>query len=114
KWSFNNGDKSWDDLETDVAHANLKLPDDVKALINQINDAEEAVEAAKRADQEAKDQLQDANSDQLITPGEHDKLIEARDNARDKKAEAQRKVDALPQAQKGDLPDQLARLTGID
>ena len=114
KWSFNNGDKSWDDLETDVAHANLKLPDDVKALINQINDAEEAVEAAKRADQEAKDQLQDANSDQLITPGEHDKLIEARDNARDKKAEAQRKVDALPQAQKRDLPDQLARLTGID
>ncbi|WP_422632164.1 GA-like domain-containing protein [Staphylococcus pettenkoferi] len=114
KWSFNNGDKSWDNLETDVAHANLKLPDDVKALINQINDAEEAVEAAKRADQEAKDQLQDANSDQLITPGEHDKLIEARDNARDKKAEAQRKVDALPQAQKRDLPDQLARLTGID
>ncbi|MCY1616453.1 LPXTG cell wall anchor domain-containing protein [Staphylococcus pettenkoferi] len=114
KWSFNNGDKSWDNLETDVAHANLKLPDDVKALINQINDAEEAVEAAKRADQDAKDQLQDANSDQLITPGEHDKLIEARDNARDKKAEAQRKVDALPQAQKRDLPDQLARLTGID
>ncbi|WP_412072752.1 GA-like domain-containing protein [Staphylococcus argensis] len=114
KWSFNNGDKSWDDLETDVAHANLKLPEDVKALINQINDAEEAVEAAKRADQDAKDQLQDANSDQLITPGEHDKLIEARDNARDKKAEAQRKVDALPQAQKRDLPDQLARLTGID
>lgn len=63
KWSFNNGDKSWDNLETDVAHANLKLPDDVKALINQINDAEEAVEAAKRADQDAKDQLQDANSD---------------------------------------------------
>ncbi|WP_411912785.1 GA-like domain-containing protein [Staphylococcus pettenkoferi] len=114
KWSFNNGDKSWDNLETDVAHANLKLPDDVKALINQINDAEEAVEAAKRADQDAKDQLQDENSDQLITPGEHDKLIEARDNARDKKAEAQRKVDALPQAQKRDLPDQLARLTGID
>ncbi|WP_416036943.1 GA-like domain-containing protein [Staphylococcus pettenkoferi] len=49
-----------------------------------------------------------------MTPGEHDKLIEARDNARDKKAEAQRKVDALPQAQKRDLPDQLARLTGID
>ncbi|EHM72636.1 gram positive anchor [Staphylococcus pettenkoferi VCU012] len=41
-------------------------------------------------------------------------MIEARDNARDKKAEAQRKVDALPQAQKRDLPDQLARLTGID
>ncbi|WP_206168198.1 GA-like domain-containing protein, partial [Staphylococcus microti] len=87
------------------------VADDVDA---QRAEAEKAVEAAKQADQAAKDALAKANEDGLITPAEKAELEAAQKEAADKKATAEDKVNALPEDQKGDLPVELAGLTGID
>ncbi|UXR69738.1 LPXTG cell wall anchor domain-containing protein [Staphylococcus sp. IVB6246] len=76
-------------------------------------DAEKAVEAAKKADQAAKDALAEVNKDGLITPTEKAELEKLQEAAADKKAEATAKVDALPEDQKGDLPSELDKLDGI-
>ncbi|UXR82649.1 LPXTG cell wall anchor domain-containing protein [Staphylococcus sp. IVB6214] len=76
-------------------------------------DAEKAVEAAKKADQAAKDALAKANEDGLITPTEKAELEKLQQDAADKKAAATEKVDALPEDQKGNLPSELDKLDGI-
>ncbi|PNZ24673.1 hypothetical protein CD122_10790, partial [Staphylococcus rostri] len=87
------------------------VADDVDA---QRADAEKAVEEAKEADQAAKDALQKAQEDGLITPAEKAELEAAAQEAADKKATATDKVNALPENQKGDLPSELDKLTGIE
>ncbi|MCS4487363.1 GA-like domain-containing protein, partial [Staphylococcus americanisciuri] len=77
-------------------------------------EAEKAVEEAKVADQAAKDALDKAKADGLITPEEKTQLEAAQKEAADKKAEATDKVNALPEDQKGNLPSELDKLTGIE
>ncbi|MCS4487346.1 fibronectin-binding protein FnbA, partial [Staphylococcus americanisciuri] len=96
--------------EVNDADAN-GVADDVDA---QRTEAEKAVEAAKAADQAAKDALDKAKADGLITPAEKAELEELQKEATDKKAEATDKVNALPEDQKGDLPSELDKLTGIE
>ncbi|MCS4487335.1 GA-like domain-containing protein, partial [Staphylococcus americanisciuri] len=86
------------------------IADDVDA---QIEAAKQAVEAAKAADQAAKEKLETANADGLITPTEKAALEAAKQEAADKKVAAEEKVNALPDAHKGDLPTELEKLTGI-
>ena len=81
---------------------------------NQRNEAQEAVDAAKHADQAAQDKLKEANADGLITPGEHEALEKANQDAADAKQNAQEKVDALPSDQRGDMPSELNQLHGIN
>ncbi|PNZ80544.1 GA-like domain-containing protein, partial [Staphylococcus microti] len=85
--------------------------DDVDA---QREEAEQAVEEAKAADQAAKDALAKAQEDGLITPAEKAELEQLQQEAADKKATATDKVNALPEDQKGDLPAELDKLTGIE
>ncbi|PNZ80444.1 GA-like domain-containing protein, partial [Staphylococcus microti] len=87
------------------------VADDVDA---QREEAEKAVEEAKAADQAAKDALAKAQEDGLITPAEKAELEQLQQEAVDKKATAEEKVNALPEDQKGDLPEQLDALTGIE
>ncbi|MCS4487359.1 GA-like domain-containing protein, partial [Staphylococcus americanisciuri] len=96
--------------EVNDADAN-GVADDVDA---QRAEAEKAVEEAKAADQAAKDALDKAKADGLITPAEKAELEELQKEAADKKAEATDKVNALPEDQKGDLPSELDKLTGIE
>ncbi|MDO5376335.1 MAG: LPXTG cell wall anchor domain-containing protein [Staphylococcus rostri] len=96
--------------EVNDADAN-GVADDVDA---QREDAEKAVEEAKAADQAAKDALEKAQEDGLITPAEKAELEAAAQEAADKKAAAEEKVNALPEDQKGDLPSELDKLTGIE
>ncbi|PNY99817.1 GA-like domain-containing protein, partial [Staphylococcus muscae] len=70
-------------------------------------DAEKAVEAAKKADENAKTALAEAIKDGLITPTEKAELEKLQQAAEDKKAEATTKVEALPDDQKGELPAEL-------
>ena len=87
------------------------VPDDVDA---QREEAQAAVNAAKSADQAAQDKLKEANADGLITPDEHEALEKANQAAADAKQNAQEKVDALPSDQRGDMPEELDKLHGID
>ncbi|WP_152907462.1 GA-like domain-containing protein, partial [Staphylococcus pettenkoferi] len=80
----------------------------------QREEAQEAVNAAKSADQSAQDKLKEANADGLITPDEHDALEKANQDAAEAKKNAQDKVDALPSDQRGDMPSDLEKLHGID
>ncbi|PNZ81374.1 LPXTG cell wall anchor domain-containing protein, partial [Staphylococcus microti] len=96
--------------EVNDADAN-GVADDVDA---QRAEAEKAVEEAKAADQAAKDALAKANEDGLITPAEKAELEKLQEEAQAKKATAEEKVNALPESQKGDLPAELDKLTGIE
>ncbi|WP_218085178.1 hypothetical protein, partial [Staphylococcus sp. HMSC071G07] len=58
--------------------------------------------------------LKEANADGLITPDEHDALEKANQDAADAKKNAQEKVDALPSDQRGNMPDELDKLHGIE
>ncbi|MCY1606413.1 LPXTG cell wall anchor domain-containing protein [Staphylococcus pettenkoferi] len=80
----------------------------------QRGEAQNAVDAAKKADQAAQDKLKEANADGLITPDEHDALEKANKDAADAKKNAQEKVDALPSDQRGDMPGELDNLHGIN
>ncbi|MCY1573230.1 GA-like domain-containing protein [Staphylococcus pettenkoferi] len=86
----------------------------MRMVYAQREEAQEAVNAAKNADQAAQDKLKEANSDGLITPDEHDALEKANQDAAKAKQNAQDKVDALPSDQRGDMPDELDNLHGID
>ncbi|UXU53553.1 GA-like domain-containing protein [Staphylococcus arlettae] len=78
------------------------------------SEATKAVEEAERADKEAKEKLANANKDGVINPNEHQELEAASNQAETKKKEAEAKVNALSESQKGDLPQRLSKLTGID
>ena len=77
------------------------------------SEATKAVEEAERADKEAKEKLANANKDGVINPKEHQELEAASNQAETKKKEAEAKVNALSENQKGDLPQRLEALTGI-
>ncbi|MGS0655386.1 GA-like domain-containing protein, partial [Staphylococcus arlettae] len=77
-------------------------------------EASQAVEEAERADKMAKEKLANANKDGVINPKEHQELEEASKKAKETKATAETKVNALPESQKGDLPQRLDKLTDID
>ncbi|MGS0652457.1 GA-like domain-containing protein, partial [Staphylococcus arlettae] len=77
-------------------------------------EATKAVEAAEQADKVAKEALTKANEDGVINPNEHKELEAASNQADTKKKEAEAKVNALSENQKGDLPQRLDKLTGID
>ncbi|MCY1579392.1 GA-like domain-containing protein [Staphylococcus pettenkoferi] len=87
------------------------VSDDIDA---QREEAQAAVDAAKSADQAAQDKLKEANADGLITPDEHEALEKANQDAADAKKNAQEKVDALPSEQKGEMPEELDKLHGIN
>ncbi|WP_218085177.1 hypothetical protein, partial [Staphylococcus sp. HMSC071G07] len=87
------------------------VSDDVDS---QREEAQAAVDAAKSADQAAQDKLKEANADGLITPDEHEALEKANQDAADAKQNAQEKVDALPRDQRGEMPEELEKLNGID
>ncbi|KAB2478586.1 GA-like domain-containing protein [Staphylococcus sp. CH99b_3] len=78
------------------------------------SEATKAVEEAERADKEAKEKLANANKDGVINPNEHQELVAASKQAKETKAAAEAKVNALSESQKGDLPQRLSKLTGID
>ncbi|MCY1617762.1 LPXTG cell wall anchor domain-containing protein [Staphylococcus pettenkoferi] len=111
------------DMPSDLEKLNgIDVPDvndsDANGVSDEIDkqreEAQNAVEAAKNADQAAQDKLKEANADGLITPDEHEALEKANQDAADAKQNAQEKVDALPDDQRGDMPDELNKLHGID
>ena len=77
-------------------------------------EATKAIEAAEQSDKAAKDKLTKANEDDVINPKEHQELEAASKKAKETKVAAEAKVKALPESQKGDLPQRLSKLTGID
>lgn len=118
QFAFDNGNRQWNPLETDVKVIKLKVPEAIQKAIeeNSVDDsaARLSIEEAKKADKAAKDALAEAQKDGLITPAEHQALEAAKAKAAATKAAAKAKVDALPDAVKGDLPAELAKLTGIE
>ncbi|RIM57574.1 YSIRK-type signal peptide-containing protein [Staphylococcus arlettae] len=99
----------------DVPNINDKDSNGVADDVDQAKDeATKAVEEAERADKEAKEKLANANKDGVINPNEHQELVAASKQAKETKAAAEAKVNALSESQKGDLPQRLSKLTGID
>ncbi|PTH32062.1 hypothetical protein BU592_09915 [Staphylococcus arlettae] len=99
----------------DVPNINDKDSKGVADDLDQAKDeATKAVEEAERADKEAKEKLANANKDGVINPNEHQELVAASKQAKETKAAAEAKVNALSESQKGDLPQRLSKLTGID
>ena len=99
----------------DVPNINDKDSNGVADDLDQAKDeATKAVEEAERADKEAKEKLANANKDGVINPNEHQELEAASKQAKETKAAAEAKVNALSESQKGDLPQRLSKLTGID
>ncbi|PTI01459.1 hypothetical protein BU096_14185, partial [Staphylococcus xylosus] len=75
--------------------------------------AENKVVEAEQADATAKAKLNEFNGDGLINPTEKAELDRLSSEASSKKSEAQAAVEVLPDAVKGNLPDRLNGLTGI-
>ncbi|QRA16874.1 GA-like domain-containing protein [Staphylococcus shinii] len=75
--------------------------------------AESKVAEAEAADQAAKTKLAEYQQDGVITPTEVAELNKLSTTAQNTKAEAQDLVNKLPDALKGDLPERLDNLTGI-
>ncbi|WP_440858894.1 GA-like domain-containing protein [Staphylococcus shinii] len=75
--------------------------------------AESKVAEAEVADQAAKTKLAEYQQDGVITPTEVAELNKLSTTAQNTKAEAQDLVNKLPDALKGDLPERLDNLTGI-
>ncbi|MCD8840255.1 YSIRK-type signal peptide-containing protein [Staphylococcus arlettae] len=99
----------------DIPGINDKDSNGVADDLDQAKDeATKAVEEAERADKEAKEKLANANKDGVINPNEHQELVAASKQAKETKAAAEAKVNALSESQKGDLPQRLSKLTGID
>ena len=61
------------------------------SIDEQRNEAQQAIDAAKRADQIAQDKLKEAQADGIITPDEHDELEKANQDAANAKQVAQDK-----------------------
>ena len=99
----------------DIPGINDKDSNGVADNIDKAKDeATKAIEEAERADKEAKEKLANANKDGVINPNEHQELVAASKQAKETKAAAEAKVNALSESQKGDLPQRLSKLTGID
>ncbi|WP_204176933.1 LPXTG cell wall anchor domain-containing protein, partial [Staphylococcus sp. GDX8P113P-1] len=77
-------------------------------------EAMQAVEEAEQADKAAKEALAKANEDGKISQEEVNKLMDLAQQAKATKATAEAKVNALSESQKGDLPQRLEALTGIN
>ncbi|WP_440857187.1 GA-like domain-containing protein [Staphylococcus shinii] len=75
--------------------------------------AESKVAEAEAADQAAKTKLAEYQQDGVITPTEVAELNKLSTTAQNTKATAQDLVNKLPDALKGDLPERLDNLTGI-
>ncbi|MFQ3848100.1 YSIRK-type signal peptide-containing protein [Staphylococcus shinii] len=86
------------------------IADDVDQAKSQ---AESKVAEAEAAYQAAKTKLAEYQQDGVITPTEVAELNKLSTTAQNTKAEARGLVDALPDALKGDLPERLDNLTGI-
>ena len=84
------------------------------SIDEQRNEAQQAIDAAKRADQIAQDKLKEAQADGIITPDEHDELEKANQDAANAKQVAQDKVNTLPDTQKAILQPELDALHGIE
>ncbi|WP_394802608.1 GA-like domain-containing protein [Staphylococcus simulans] len=78
-----------------------------------LKEAQVSLDKAKAADLAAKHNLTDATQDKLINPKEHQDLTEAQKTAVSTKAEATEKVNALPEALRAPLEQELAKLDGI-
>ncbi|WP_391540735.1 LPXTG cell wall anchor domain-containing protein [Staphylococcus simulans] len=78
-----------------------------------LKEAQVSLDKAKAADLAAKHNLTDATQDKLINPKEHQDLTEAQKKAVSTKAEATEKVNALPEALRAPLEQELAKLDGI-
>ena len=87
------------------------IPDDQDKLILEVEDL---LKDAKAADQAAKQMLAEAlNPNELIDTTEHQALLAAQANFEQKRALANEKINAIQEAYRKDLPQQLAALTGI-
>lgn len=78
-----------------------------------LKEAQVSLDKAKAADLAAKHNLTDATQDKLINPKEHQDLTEAQKTAVSTKAEATEKVNALSEALRAPLEQELAKLDGI-
>ncbi len=79
-----------------------------------LSDAEVAVKEAELADKAAHATFDMAVSDNLVTPQEQALLKSAQEHAQTLKTVAETKVEGLPTELKGELPELLAQLQGID
>ncbi|WP_105994717.1 GA-like domain-containing protein [Staphylococcus simulans] len=115
KWSFDNGDKQWDNLTTDHSTVPLKLSDELKREIDKqiMAEATASVEEAKIAHAQAKEKAQAIVSDQLVNSNEAAELQTSIQSATDKKSIAQEKVNQLPERLKTQLQAELDQLTPI-
>ncbi|UXV36277.1 YSIRK-type signal peptide-containing protein [Staphylococcus sp. IVB6181] len=115
KWSFDNGDKQWDNLTTDHSTVPLKLSDELKREIDKqiMAEATASVEEAKIAHAQAKEKAQAIVSDQLVNSNEATELQTSIQSATDKKSIAQEKVNQLPERLKIQLQAELDQLTPI-
>ncbi|WP_114604387.1 YSIRK-type signal peptide-containing protein [Staphylococcus sp. EZ-P03] len=115
KWSFDNGDKQWDNLTTDHSTVPLKLSDELKREIDKqiMAEATASVEEAKTAHAQAKEKAQAIVSDQLVNSNEATELQTSIQSATDKKSIAQEKVNQLPERLKTQLQAELDQLTPI-
>ncbi|WP_415922968.1 GA-like domain-containing protein [Staphylococcus simulans] len=115
-WSFNNGEREWENLKTDNETISLNVSDELKQAIDKKakEEATASIEEAKIADASAKTKLQQATSDQLINEAEHADLTTAKENAQTKKNEAQEKINMLPERLRTDLQNELNKLDGIN
>ncbi|WP_201546888.1 GA-like domain-containing protein [Psychrobacter lutiphocae] len=83
--------------------------------INDLTDATAKVEAAEKADQAAKDALDKANADGVITPEEQQTIIDANKKVEDAKKEAQDAINKLdPSKDKEGLQDRLGNVDGVN
>ncbi|WP_422125698.1 GA-like domain-containing protein [Staphylococcus simulans] len=88
------------------------IPDSEDLLIRFAGDA---LKEAQAADKAAKEMLAEAlKPNALIDETEHQALLAAQANFEQKKALANEKINAIQEAYRKDLPQQLAALTGID
>ncbi|PTJ27368.1 hypothetical protein BU035_07715 [Staphylococcus simulans] len=78
-----------------------------------LKEAQVSLDKAKAADLAAKHNLTDATQDKLINPKEHQDLTEAQKTAVSTKAEATEKVNALSEALRAPIEQELAKLDGI-
>ncbi|MGS0652396.1 GA-like domain-containing protein, partial [Staphylococcus arlettae] len=93
---------------------NNAIPGQDDNMDQEKTDATQAVEEAEKTDKAVKEALIIANEDGRISQKEVEKLTDLAKKAKETKAKAEMKVNALADNQKGNLPQRLDKLTGID
>ncbi|WP_133170755.1 GA-like domain-containing protein, partial [Staphylococcus cohnii] len=93
---------------------NNAIPGQDDNMDQEKTDATQAVEEAEKTDKAVKEALIIANEDGKISQKEVNKLMDLAQQAKATKATAEAKVNALSESQKGDLPQRLEALTGIN